>query len=88
MMGRVHTQLNPAAQDYFRKSREAQFKKPLEQVCTPDTAPAMWKAVEHAWARLDGFAGRHGPFLTGERMTFADIDMAGWLVWVKRISVQ
>ncbi|KAI0031379.1 hypothetical protein K488DRAFT_79085 [Vararia minispora EC-137] len=86
MMERVWMQLSLPSQAYFRKTREAMFRKPLEELCPAAEAPALWKNLEKALDRINNYmASGQGPFIGGKSMTYADVMMAGWFVWIKRI---
>lgn len=81
----VYKQLNPASQPYFRKTREAFMKKPLEELCKPTNEPALLVEFEKALSRFDSYMGDHSPFVMGTALTYADASMAGWLTWMKRV---
>ncbi|KAI0031378.1 hypothetical protein K488DRAFT_86867 [Vararia minispora EC-137] len=83
---RTYQQLNPITQPYFRRTREGALGRPLEEIeGTPEQQPAKWEALKEALGRFDAYMTEKGPFVAGERITYADVLMAGWLVWIKRL---
>ncbi|KAI0720565.1 hypothetical protein C8T65DRAFT_735893 [Cerioporus squamosus] len=83
-------QLNPRSEAYFRRTREEWFNAKLE-----DFAPAgsekraqHWKGVEEAlhtvkeWLGADGTEKVHA---MGDRVSFADVVVASYLIWMKLI---
>jgi glutathione S-transferase len=80
---RTYAQLNAASQPYFRSTREAFWGLTLEEMAPADKQAALWTALERALDRFDGYTRGPGTFVAGERMTYADVLMAGWLLWVK-----
>ncbi|KAF9479946.1 hypothetical protein BDN70DRAFT_912988 [Pholiota conissans] len=76
----IHKILNPASQGFYRTTREKRYhNKKLE-----DVAPKLESEEGRAeWAKVEkGFAGR-GPFLLGERVSWADFVVGGHLLWFK-----
>ncbi|KAF5317833.1 hypothetical protein D9619_012631 [Psilocybe cf. subviscida] len=79
--------LNPASQEFYRRTRENTYKKTLEEL-----VPKGEEAVD-AWAKSKaGFskvAGRYtkcqaqGPFLMGEAVSWADFVLSGELLWYR-----
>jgi len=76
----IYNILAPADQAHFRKTREALFGKPLEEVF-PDrdgaiaAFPAKLQALRHML--------RSQPFIGGEKPLFADYIVFGALQWLK-----
>jgi len=79
--------LNPRSEEYFRRTRELTFKVTLE-----DLVPKGEKAVEE-WAKfkanLDKFnswfakTDDKGPFILGETISWTDLNVASWTIWLK-----
>jgi glutathione S-transferase len=86
LMARVCAQLGPRDQVYFRQTRESMFKSTLEELCPPERAPELWGNLRAALAPfLKYLRSTPGAFLAGDEMRFADVMMAGFFVWFKKI---
>ncbi|EIM81362.1 uncharacterized protein STEHIDRAFT_161553 [Stereum hirsutum FP-91666 SS1] len=90
MMLKVHNQLNPASQPFFRETREAYLGKKLEDLMPEDKErqKEMWAAVKAGLGKIDGYMNWNGTattFWRGDVRSYADFVMAAWLVWVQRI---
>ena len=83
IISRVCKGLNPPSEEYFRRTREAKFGAKLEELNTPD----QWVALEAGLAKLDRWLSANGPgkdeLFLGDRISFADVQVAGILVWGK-----
>ncbi len=79
----IHAHLRPADQAYFRESREARFKKTLEEVAaTRDRDVVTFrKSLDPVRLTL-----RSQPFLGGERPNYADYIVFGPFQWARAIS--
>ena len=89
LLSRIWAQLHDESRDYFRTSRERMFRGSLETFSAPgaDTV-ARWIAVREAlepFARDADARGASNTFLLGERETYADIVVACWLGWARRM---
>lgn len=79
--------LNPASQTYFREKRERQIGAPLEALASaPEEKLA---ALEGNLEKLKGFIEANGEgktaFLGGDNVTFADIQVAAFLLTVRLV---
>ncbi|KAG6893496.1 hypothetical protein C0992_009756 [Termitomyces sp. T32_za158] len=84
-----HKILNPQSQDYFRRTREAHFGKPLEDV-TPkgEAAVEEWTKVKAAFDAVYGWLEKgkaNGPYFLGPEPAFVDIVVASYLLYFKKI---
>ncbi|KAF9479953.1 hypothetical protein BDN70DRAFT_981766 [Pholiota conissans] len=85
----VHDILNPASQEYFRTTREKLFGKKLEDVVPSlesDEGKEEWKKVEEGFAGMAVWYSKNGgkgPFLLGERVSWPDVVVGGYLLWLK-----
>ena len=79
----IPAHLKPADADYFRKTREARFGKPLEEV-----AAGRDKAVEGFRKALEPMrlTLRTQPFLGGEKPNYADYIVFGPFQWARVVS--
>ncbi|KAJ6520476.1 hypothetical protein C8R45DRAFT_61681 [Mycena sanguinolenta] len=82
--------LNSASQDYFRRTREELFGgRRLEDVTpTGHEHAVMWKKVEDAFGRIDGWIRKNGAeskHFMGDTLCYADISVAGYLRWGKMV---
>jgi glutathione S-transferase len=89
LVARTWAQLNEESKPYFRTTRERLFGQTLESLTPPGAGTvARWAAVREA---LEPFAkdadarGQSNTFLFGERETYADIVVVGWLGWARRV---
>ncbi|KAK4541527.1 hypothetical protein LTR36_007973 [Oleoguttula mirabilis] len=72
--------LNPTSERYFRETREKRFGMPLQELAKSDRAGEnAWKAAEAPLQELKGILHEHedGPYVMGERVSFADFILAG-----------
>lgn len=79
----IHAHLRPVDQAYFRESREARFKKTLEEVAaTRDRDVVTFrKSLDPVRLTL-----RSQPFLGGEHPNYADYIVFGPFQWARAIS--
>lgn len=87
-----NSQLNPSSEAYFRRTREAKSGKKLEEwsPAGSELQREHWAALEAALGKLAGFyaSGQDGQetvFVMGDRVSYADFIVAGWLVWARRV---
>ncbi|TDL18667.1 hypothetical protein BD410DRAFT_728224 [Rickenella mellea] len=82
--------LNPASHAFFRKSREDWTKCKVEDILPPGRErEEAWSRVKQGMDKLYGLLEKNGkdkPFVFGDRITYAEFIMAGYLVWVKIMS--
>ena len=73
--------LTPRSKVYFRETREDMFGKRLEDLGGEED----WESLKEALGKLDEWMKWNGdaPFLTGNRIVFCDILIAGLLTWAK-----
>ncbi|KAJ3514470.1 hypothetical protein NLJ89_g2361 [Agrocybe chaxingu] len=81
--------LDPASQEFFRRTREEDFGMKLE-----DVLPQGEKGIER-WAKVNADFGTvadwydrnggKGPFLLGEKLSWGDMVVAGFTVWLRII---
>ncbi|KAG6872892.1 hypothetical protein C0995_005597 [Termitomyces sp. Mi166 len=84
-----HAILNPRSKEYFRRTREAHFGKPLE-----DIAPKGEVAIEE-WAKVEKGLNdvavwlekgkENGPYFLGQEPAFVDFVLAAHLLYYKKI---
>nr|AWK67868.1 glutathione transferase-like protein [Sparassis latifolia] len=80
--------LNPPSEAYFRRTRESKFGKledwsppgPIREKHQEDLRVELTKVA--VWMASDG-EGK--PFFMGDTIHYADITIAGWLVWMKKV---
>lgn len=79
----VCNMLNPRSQDYFRPSREKDLGMKLEEVC----GEQEWEDAEAGLGRLKGWLDANGEgkntLVLGDRISFADCQIACVLKWVE-----
>ncbi|KDQ33913.1 hypothetical protein PLEOSDRAFT_1061513 [Pleurotus ostreatus PC15] len=77
--------LNPRSEEYFRRTREQMFGKKMEEL-TPvgDARVAEWGKYRDGLGKIDGWIKKSGgPFVMGDTISFADVTIASFLVWLK-----
>ncbi|KAF7972750.1 hypothetical protein HWV62_17114 [Athelia sp. TMB] len=80
--------LNPITQVYFRPSREKRYGKKLEEFSPPGpTRDGHWKNLRDQYGVLAGWLAKNekGPFVMGEQISYADITIAGPLIWMRTV---
>lgn len=72
--------LSPRAQDYFRRSCEASLGHSLEDSIDPEKEEENWRALDDGMRAVGALMLTHkaeGPFILGERPSYADFSLAG-----------
>jgi len=77
LLADICAQLNPPSQAYFRATREAKFGS----LKPPQDA---WSKLEVGLGAIDAYMGQ-ARFVAGERVTYADMIMAGWFIFARRV---
>ncbi|KAJ4487583.1 hypothetical protein J3R30DRAFT_816765 [Lentinula aciculospora] len=83
----VYLKLPPASQKYFRTTRELRYKKKLEDLAPLQEHPRLWDQVRRgldSMSRPMDANGKEKLFWFGNKITYADVVMVAWLLWVKR----
>lgn len=97
----AYTRLNAASQPYFRRTREERFGKRLEDVVPKpgsEEEKAGWSKFKEVtgildkwYAKTDVPGGEEGqevrrtPFVMGDTLSWADLVIAGYTVWLRII---
>ena len=90
MLPPTNAQLNPRSEEYFRRTREAAYGAKLED-WTPvgsEIREKRWKGVEKALATFAQWlsaGGKEKLFFMDSNISYADITVAGFLVWIERL---
>lgn len=75
--------LNPPSAEYFRRTREVSFGKPLAEVGTEQ----QWTELEAGLAKLDGYLAANGKgkdlLVLGDKISYSDVQVAAILVWAR-----
>lgn len=79
----IHDRLDAPDQDHFRRTREARFGRPIEEV--PADRDAQLEAFRAKLEPLRSMLG-YQPFIGGEKPLFCDYIVAGAFQWVRVIS--
>ncbi|THV03862.1 hypothetical protein K435DRAFT_851463 [Dendrothele bispora CBS 962.96] len=80
-----HATLNAVSQPYFRRTREAAFGKTMEDMLPQGEAKVKeWEKFKQGLGDIDRVlrTGK-GPFVLGEKPSFADCNLASIFVWIK-----
>ncbi|KAL4246834.1 hypothetical protein ABKN59_007394 [Abortiporus biennis] len=85
--------LNPRSEEYFRRTRESSLKKKLEDIVPgglssgSEGSEKAWKAAQAGFDTLASWYDKNeegkGLYLLGDSVTYADILVAGRLIWVR-----
>ncbi|KAL8803968.1 MAG: hypothetical protein Q9182_002840 [Xanthomendoza sp. 2 TL-2023] len=77
--------LGEGSRAYFVEKREAQFGMKLEELDKAEVVEKAWADVVPVVRELaEVLKKREGPFVLGERVSFADFMLVGWMVFLKR----
>ncbi|KAI0372258.1 hypothetical protein BV20DRAFT_940572 [Pilatotrama ljubarskyi] len=89
LVAAVANSLPPRSEAYFRTTREARFGVKLEELAPPGPKREKhWSGVQHAfhtyaqWLETDG---TDKLFFTGDKIAYADVTIAAYLVWLRVI---
>lgn len=84
---KVHEILNPASQEYFRRTRENRYGQKLEEFMpTGSEREETWERIKRGFDTIDGVIQKNGgPFARGEQVSFVDFAFGGWVLWFKLI---
>ncbi|KAI0632239.1 hypothetical protein C8Q77DRAFT_1272285 [Trametes polyzona] len=81
--------LPPRSEAYFRATREVAFGSKLEELAPPGPEREKhWAEVQKvfstfaSWLKADGV---DKPFFLGDRIGYADVTVASWLLWIRAI---
>lgn len=80
----MHSNLSPRSQEYFRRTREAETGKKLEDVAGGEEG---WAAAEAGFGKVLAWLDKGGEgrelFLGGDKISFPDLHIVGVLIWAK-----
>ncbi|KAI0335814.1 hypothetical protein GY45DRAFT_1316548 [Cubamyces sp. BRFM 1775] len=89
MLHETAKHLHPRSEAHFKRSREAAFNvKDLAELAPPGPKrDEAWAAVKRGLSTFAGWMRADGSdklfFLGEDRIAYADITIAGWLIWVR-----
>ncbi|GJE98969.1 glutathione S-transferase [Phanerochaete sordida] len=75
--------LNPRSQEYFRETREVAFGKKLEEIASADDWAALEDGLQRVKECLDANGEGKNLLLMGDRICWADIQLASVLIWLR-----
>lgn len=78
--------LNPPSAEYFRKTREVQFGKKLEELGTESDWTALEAGLERVKVCLDANGKGKDLLAMGDKITFADLLLASILIWGRVVT--
>lgn len=83
-------QLPPRSSDYYSLKRSARYGKPLADLAPEgsESRAAVWASVRDAFKEFDKWTNANGCgsiFIMGETLCFADVAVASYLTWFKRL---
>lgn len=83
----TNAQFNPPSEAFFRKSREVRTGKKLEDWSPKGSAlrKEQFVQLEAGLEKLASFYVKDSPFVMGDRISYSDFTIAGWMVWVRRV---
>ena len=81
--------LDDRGHEYFVRTREEMYEKPLAQVL--EEAKAIWSTdIRKAWKTIGEMLDANGPmeqvglFVMGKEMSYSDFIIAGLILWLRR----
>lgn len=81
---KAYTILNPSSAEYFRRARELEFGKRLEDVPpTGEERVKEWEKIKAGMGDVAGWMKKDGKFFLGDTLCYADILAASYLMWVR-----
>ncbi|KAF9553231.1 hypothetical protein CPC08DRAFT_754347 [Agrocybe pediades] len=88
MVSQTPARLSQRSAEYFIKSRETEFKlKKFEEFMpTGEKVDQDWKKIEESFEMLDKWfreTDEKGPFMLGNKISWADVNMVSFLKWMK-----
>ncbi|KZT27479.1 hypothetical protein NEOLEDRAFT_1176878 [Neolentinus lepideus HHB14362 ss-1] len=80
--------LNEESKNFYRRTREAAFRKKVEEICPlgPIRDEAWRKAREGLTMTAGWLQKRRGPYIMGETISYADLHVVAWLLWVRQVK--
>ena len=79
--------LNPQSQEYFRRTKAQSYGKAMEDIAPQgDAAIAEWAQFRDGLGKVDAWYaknGGQGPFLLGETLSWGDISVASYIIWLR-----
>ncbi|KAH6614867.1 hypothetical protein C7974DRAFT_319901 [Boeremia exigua] len=90
-LSKIPTLLPERSQEYFYKTREAEFGKPLSEVHKEAMVNAEegWKQAQEAMKEVADLLKKHdGPFFLGQSVSYADFIFVAMLYFVKSLDEQ
>jgi glutathione S-transferase len=84
-------QLRPESQPYWRSTREAQFGCKLEEVSAASAREEHWETAEKSLNRVASWLQKNGEdstWVMGDTISFVDLFIGGWLVWVRQVDAE
>jgi glutathione S-transferase len=85
----VGLRLNPASEEYFRRTREILFGKKLEDVVpTGNARTEEWGKFEKGLASIYPYLAmtdKKGPYLLGDTISWGDLVLFSFLYWFKLV---
>ena len=79
--------LNPASEEYFRRTREISFGQKLEDVIpTGNTRTEEWGKFEQGLTKIHSYlALTKGPYMLGDTISWSDFVLFSFIYWFKLI---
>ncbi|ESK89976.1 hypothetical protein Moror_736 [Moniliophthora roreri MCA 2997] len=83
LMPRTAEVLNPPSEEYFRRTKEVKLGKSITELEPKgEKRVEVWKQVQDAFGVVDAWI-ENGRFVMGDRVSFADFDLAGMFLWIR-----
>lgn len=80
--------LNPRSEEFFRRTREETFGKKVEELATEEQWQAFRKGLGALKQALDSNGPASGGLLMSDKVTFADLVIASFLVWARTVAAE
>lgn len=83
IMGTTTKKLNPSSAEFFRRTREQAFGQTMEALASDENWQAWVAGLGKVKSALESGNPTGKRFLMGDRITFADFQIASALIWIK-----
>lgn len=86
IMGVTMKKLNPSSAEFFRRTREETFGQTMEALATDENWQAWVAGLGKVKSALESGNPTGEGFLMGDKVTFADLQIASALIWIKVVD--
>ncbi|KAJ7121542.1 hypothetical protein C8R44DRAFT_831646 [Mycena epipterygia] len=82
-----NARLNPVSEAYYRSTREANYRTTMEDMTPKGEADVVaWGKLKEGFGKMDEWVrAGGGEYLMGDTPCYADLWMAGYVLWIKLV---